>query len=110
MFFDVSDEFPHVAEIMQQKKVSDGMGGSSMQWTVIATVDCFVDTPRTDKVLQAHQMGIVLHRQMYYAYDDAFSVKNIRIKYEETLYEAAGDAEDQGGMREVLCLPLKRVT
>ena len=102
------DEFPHIAKITEEKSVSNGSGGSTKKWIETNEFDCFMDTPSTSRRVEMKQLGVSFHRDMYYPYGIEIPV-SARIKHEGVEYTAAGDAEDQGGMNEIMRLPLKRV-
>ncbi|GLC89335.1 phage head closure protein [Lysinibacillus piscis] len=102
------DEFPHTTKIKEEKSVPNGSGGSTKKWEVTNKIDCFMDTPSTSRLVEMKQLGVSFHRDVYYPYGTLIPV-TARIEYEGVEYTAAGDAEDQGGMHEIMRLPLKRV-
>jgi len=108
MFFDPMDEFPHTVNINEEKSVSNGSGGSAKKWVKTGELDCFVDTPTSSRLVEMKQLGVSFHRDIYFSYGELIPL-TARIEYEGIEYTAAGDAEDQGGMHEVMRLPLKRV-
>lgn len=108
MFFDPADEFPHVAEVLMQKRVSDGYGGSKMGWLPEKEIECFIDTPTTDRIVEASKLNITIHRDLYCHYEEVIPA-TARIKYEGVEYVMSGEAEDQGGMHEINRIPLKKV-
>lgn len=102
------DEFPHTVKIKEEKSVSNGSGGSTKKWEVTSEFECFMDTPSTSRLVEMKQLGVSFQRDIYYPYGIEIPV-TVRIEYEGVEYTAAGDAEDQGGMNEIMRLPLKRV-
>lgn len=102
------DEFPHVAKIKEEKSVPNGSGGSTKKWEVTSEFECFMDTPSTSRLVEMKQLGVSFHRDMYFPYEIDIPA-TARIEFEGVEYTAAGEAEDQGGMHEVMRLPLKRV-
>lgn len=105
------DEFPHVADLKEQKSTPNGLGGTTKQWEKIGEIDCFIDTPTTARLVEASKLGITVHRDMYCEYEDGMAIQtNWRIAYEGQDYELSGDVEDQGGMHEIVRIPLKKVT
>ncbi len=108
MFFDPMDEFPHTVNIKEEKSVPNGSGGSTKKWVKTGELDCFVDTPTSSRLVEMKQLGVSFHRDIYFSYEESIPL-TARIEYEGIEYTAAGDAEDQGGMHEVMRLPLKRV-
>ena len=109
MFFSPFDEFPHEIEILKQQSVPDGSGGSSKQWVLISTFDGFMDTPTSKELLYAMQMAKKLDRYLYYPYGHQLD-STARLRFENVDYELAGEGEDQGGMHEIMRVPLKKVT
>lgn len=108
MYFDAADEFPHVAKVLLQKRVPDGSGGSSLKWVPEKEIDCFIDTPSTDRIVEASKLNIIIHRDLYCPYEEVIPA-TARIEYEGVEYTMSGDSEDQGGMHEINRIPLKRV-
>lgn len=108
MFFDPMNEFPHVAIIKEEKSVDNGSGGSTKKWIKMGEIDCFMDTPSSSRLVEMKQLGVSFHRDIYFSYEESIPL-TARIEYEGAEYTAAGEAEDQGGMHEVMRLPLKRV-
>ncbi|WP_431811394.1 phage head closure protein [Lysinibacillus sp. FW12] len=102
------DEFPHTVNIKEEKSVPNGSGGSTKKWVKTSELDCFMDTPSTSRKVEMKQLVESFHRDIYFSYEDSISL-TARIEYEGVEYTAAGDAEDQGGMHEVMRLPLKKV-
>jgi len=102
------DEFPHNAKIKEEKSVSNGSGGSTKKWEVTSEFECFMDTPSTSRLVEMKQLGVSFHRDMYFPYEIEISA-TARIEFGGVEYTAAGEAEDQGGMNEIMRLPLKRV-
>lgn len=102
------DEFPHVAKIKEEKSVSNGSGGSTKKWEVTSEFECFMDTPSTSRIVEMKQLGVSFHRDMYFPYEIEIPA-TARIECEGVEYTAAGEAEDQGGMNEIMRLPLKKV-
>ncbi|HGQ2848705.1 TPA: phage head closure protein [Streptococcus pneumoniae] len=102
------DEFPHVAKIKEEKSVSNGSGGSTKKWEVTSEFECFMDTPSTSRLVEMKQLGVSFHRDMYFPYEIEIPT-TARIEFEGVEYTAAGEAEDQGGMNEIMRLPLKKV-
>lgn len=103
------DEFPHEVEIVQKKKVSDGAGGFKTEWTLVDTLETFVDTPTSKEQYYAQQLGNPLQRYMYYPYRTDLT-SSMRLRYEGEIYAFAGRPEDQGGQHEIMCVALKLVT
>lgn len=103
------DEFPHVAEIMEQKAVPNGSGGTTKQWMKTGEIDCFINTPTTSRLVEASKLGITVHRVMYCPYDTPIP-STARIVYENVEYTMSGDVEDLGSMHEIVRIPLKKVT
>ena len=108
MLFDPYNEFPHSVSILQEVSVPNGMGGSKKQWQSIKTIVAFMDTPSSSKALRYQQMGIKVDRALYFIYGEIIP-KNARIEFEGEQFEKAGEPEDQGGQREIMLLPLKKV-
>ncbi|MGE7750702.1 phage head closure protein [Lysinibacillus fusiformis] len=103
------DEFPHEVEIVQKKKVSDGAGGFKTEWTLVDTLETFVDTPTSKEQYYAQQLGNPLQRYMYYPYRTDLT-SSMRLRYENEIYAFAGRPEDQGGQHEIMHVALKLVT
>ena len=103
------DEFPHEVEIVQKKKVSDGAGGFETEWTLVDTLETFVDTPTSKEQYYAQQLGNPLQRYMYYPYRTDLT-SSLRLRYEGEIYAFAGRPEDQGGQHEIMRVALKLVT
>lgn len=108
MFFGPFDEYPHTVECLDEVSASDGMGGMEKIWLPVDTVAVFLDTPNSQELLYAMQMNRFLDRHMYYPYGLELSEYE-RFRFEGVDYEPSGDEEDQGGMHEVMRMPLKRV-
>lgn len=108
MFFDPADEFPHEVTLLTLKEVNDGMGGKTKKWVPGETLFGFMDTPTAKEQLYAMQMSQKLDRYFYYPYGQELP-PNYRIRFENIDYEIAGEGEDQGGMHEVMRMPLKKV-
>lgn len=102
------DEFPHIAKIKEEKSVSNGSGGSTKKWEVTNEFECFMDTPSSSRLVEMKQLSVSFHRDIYFSYEESIPL-TARIEFEGVEYTAAGEAEDQGGMHEVMRLPLKRV-
>ena len=102
------DEFPHTVEIKEEKSVPNGSGGSTKKWEVTSEFECFMDTPSTSRLVEMKQLGVSFHRDIYFSYEELIPL-TARIEFEGVEYTAAGEAEDQGGMHEIMRLPLKRV-
>ncbi|MEE3805459.1 phage head closure protein [Lysinibacillus fusiformis] len=103
------DEFLHEVEIVQKKKVSDGAGGFKTEWTLVDTLETFVDTPTSKEQYYAQQLGNPLQRYMYYPYRTDLT-SSMRLRYEGEIYAFAGRPEDQGGQHEIMRVALKLVT
>lgn len=103
------DEFPHEVEVVQKKKVSDGAGGFKTEWTLVDTLETFVDTPTSKEQYYAQQLGNPLQRYMYYPYRTDL-ISSMRLRYEGEIYAFAGRPEDQGGQQEIMRVALKLVT
>ncbi|MEK4700367.1 phage head closure protein [Solibacillus sp. FSL R7-0668] len=103
------DEFPHEVTLKVLKNVPNGSGGVTKKWVPERNVDCFVDTPSTNRLVEASKLGITIHRDLYCEYGEEIPT-TVRIEYEGIDYVMSGDTEDQGGMHEVLRIPLKKVT
>lgn len=103
------DEFPHEVEIVQKKKVSDGAGGFKTEWTLVDTLETFVDTPTSKEQYYYQQLGNPLQRYMYYPYRTDLT-SSMRLRYEDEIYTFAGRPEDQGGQHEIMRVALKLVT
>lgn len=108
MFSDPMDEFPHTVKIKEKQSVSNGSGGTTVKWIEIGELDCFVDTPTSSRLVEMKQLGVSFHRDIYFSYEDSIPL-TARIEFEGVEYTAAGDSEDQGGMHEIMRLPLKKV-
>ena len=102
------DEFPHTVKIKEEKSIDNGSGGSIKKWIKTGEIDCFMDTPSSSRLVEMKQLGVSFHRDMYYPHGIEIPI-TVRIEYEGVEYTAVGDAEDQGGMNEIMRLPLKRV-
>lgn len=103
------DEFPHVVEVVEKKRIPDGAGGFKTEWIIVDTIQAFVDTPTSKEQYYAQQLGNPLERYMYYPYRVDLS-STMRLKYGAELYEFAGRPEDQGGQQEIMRVALKLVT
>ena len=103
------DEFPHEVEVVQKKKVSDGAGGFKTEWSLVDTLETFVDTPTSKEQYYAQQLGNPLQRYMYYPYRTDLT-SSLRLRYEGEIYAFAGRPEDQGGQHEIMRVALKLVT
>ena len=108
MYFDAADEFPHVVKVLLQKRVPDGSGGSSLKWLLEKEIDCFIDTPTTDRIVEASKLNIIVHRDIFCPYEENIP-PTARIEYENVEYVMSGEVEDQGSMHEINRIPLKRV-
>lgn len=107
------DEFPHTATLKELVSVQNvGSIGTTKKWLPLeenSELECFVDTPTTDRIVEASKLGITIHRDLYCEYGIEISPE-WRIEYEGQDYAIAGDIEDQSGMHEIVRIPLKRVT
>ncbi|MEB2279666.1 phage head closure protein [Lysinibacillus xylanilyticus] len=103
------DEFPHIVEVVQKKKVSDGAGGFTTKWVPVEEIDAFVDTPTSKERFYAQQLNSPLERYMYYEYRTDLT-SSMRLRYEGEIYAFAGRPEDQGGQHEIMRVALKLVT
>jgi SPP1 family predicted phage head-tail adaptor len=103
-----NDEFPHAVTFKQLQTVPDGGGGSTKVWVDYATIDGFMDTPSSREVYEAHQLNNPLDRHLYYPHRTDIST-TMRVLYESETYEVTGRPQDQGGMQEVMRLPLRLV-
>lgn len=108
MYFDPMNEYPHEIALLEEIEVSNGTGGKKKQWQQTNTFSGFMDTPTSDRRLEAQQMNIKLDRDLYVPYGTIIHPK-ARLEFENVQYIAAGELENQGGMNEVLRLPLKKV-
>lgn len=102
------DEFPHIVTLIALEEISDGSGGKVKKWSPKETFQGFMDTPTAQEQLYAMQMSQKLDRYFYYPYGQELP-PNYRIRFENIDYEIAGEGEDQGGMHEVMRMPLKKV-
>lgn len=112
MHFDYADEFPHTATVLHFVEGSEDELGNVQdgEWLTLYDVfACFIDTPTATEKYNAMQIKHQLDRYMYYAYG-ADIKPNIRIRFDGIEYEVETDAEDQGGMNEIMRVALKRVS
>lgn len=105
----LNDEFPHSITVWEQRSIPDGGGGFEKGWAAFVDMKGFMDTPASQERYEAQQLNNPLDRYLYYPYrTDITSV--MRVTYEGDTYEVAGRPEDQGGMHEIMRLPLRLVT
>lgn len=112
MHFDYADEFPHVVVVLQFVEGTEDELGNVQDGEWLPLYDafaCFIDTPSATEKYNAMQIKHQLDRYMYYAYG-ADIKPNTRIRFEGVEYEVETDAEDQGGMHEIMRVALKRVS
>lgn len=104
------DEFPHEAVKVVKTEISDGAGGSKVEWqTEGEPFPAFLDTPTSKELVYAMQIKVELDRYMYFPYGAVTLSKKDRIRCDGVDYEVTGNPEDQGGMHEVMRVPLKEV-
>lgn len=101
------DEFPHEVTILTyQDRVSDGGGGYlPAEWVPFTTLMGFVDTPSSRERYQAQQLQNPLDRNLYFPYRTDIK-PSMRVLYDSDTYEIKGKPMDQGGMNEVMMVPL----
>lgn len=102
------EEFPHVVTLQTYSKVPDGAGGYEQTWSDVLTIDAFMDTPSSREIFAAMQLQNPLDRNLYYSYRTDIDEK-MRCTCEGETYELIGRPQDQGGMHEVMKVPLKLV-
>ena len=100
--------YRHLIEVLVQKRVPNGEGGFTNQWTVAQSFNGLLDTPNTSKQLQAMQMNKRLDRELYYPFGITIP-STARIRCEGVQYEQMGLPENQGGQNRFMCLPLSEV-
>jgi SPP1 family predicted phage head-tail adaptor len=102
------DEFPHEVIIQSLEAIYDDSGGFEKDWLTIDTIDAFIDTPTSVESFKAQQLQTKLDRFMYCEYLEDLTA-DMRILFGSEVYEFAGDPMDQGGMNEIMRVPLKKV-
>lgn len=100
--------YRHTIEILVQKRVPDGEGGSTTQWVTDKSFKGLMDTPNTSKQLQAMQMSKRLDRELYYAHGIEFP-GTARIRCDGVQYEQMGLPENQGGQDRFMLIPLTEI-
>lgn len=106
MYFDCF--YIHSVDVLKETTVADAYGGIKKTWASDGSITVFMDTPSTERIVEASKMGTVIDREMYFPYGLGVDVK-ARFSFDGFLYEASGDLEDQGTQREVNRLPLRKV-
>lgn len=101
------DEFPHEVTIKSFVADYDDSGAYAEDWKDFDTLEVFIDTPTSTESFQSQQLQTKLDRFMYYEYRDDLTA-DMRILFGSEVYEFAGDPMDQGGMNEIMRVPLRR--
>ena len=106
MFFDCF--YTHDVKVFSETTVADRYGGIKKTWAQEGSVMVFMDTPNTERLVEASKLGIVIDRDLYAPYNMTINPK-WRFEFDGFTYEASGTLEDQGTQREVNRLPLRKV-
>ena len=106
----------HDIEVWVEKRVSDGEGGSTQQWTLEDSFKGFLDTPSSDDILRAMQMTKTLDRTLYYprgigiVIPSKAQLRHLNVEGIIETYEISSKPKDQGGQNRFNALWLKLVT
>ncbi|MFJ8262716.1 phage head closure protein [Rummeliibacillus sp. NPDC094406] len=106
----MNDEFPRLVEIYElvQGEEDDSGGFGEDEPKTLFQMMAFVDTPTSQEQYTAMQMQNPLDRFMYYPYRKDVLETHF-VLCDDDKYKIAGKPEDQGGMHEIMRVPLKLV-